>query len=185
MPNFIFIELQSFSSLSRWDLPGLWWLLILRSPAEVYTQNSISELHPKVLSCTHIPGLAGTLAQASWQETFPEPPAPLPRGAAAASFFRGAGIRVPGTWEPGPAQWPSFLAAWRPLANSCLCAASLPRICVAIHCKPPLGKAKKVALYYVKLIVGICQDPRISPPCRPQPPAPTLPLPLPSLVGFQ
>lgn len=48
-----------------------------------------------------------------------------------------------GTWRPGLAQWPSFLARRLPLATSCQWAAPLCRICAAIHPRPP-GKAKRL-----------------------------------------
>lgn len=111
--------------------------------------------------CSHTdspPGPTGSWLrpQASWREPVPEPLFP---GGSSCWVLGGAGIRQPGTWEPGPAQRPSFLAAWLPLANSCLCAAPLRRICAPIHHRPPLGKAKKVALYEVKLMFVSAKTP--------------------------
>lgn len=58
--------------------------------------------------------------------------------AAAASSWEVQGAKIPGgTWRPGLAQWPSFLARRQPLATSCQRADPLCGICAAIHLRPP------------------------------------------------
>ena len=127
------------SHLYKLDLLGLLRAYPGASEGDACMQNAIFVLHPKVLSWRHIPGLRGR-----WLRS---PSRRRPQGSSSCLVPWGHWTQGPDTCELRSAWAPSFLATWLLLANSCPCAVPLPIICVAIHHRPSLGKAKKVALY--------------------------------------